>query len=796
MENVFINPKQSYNHERQQMLQMFSALLVFLATFISLCQGQSFPVFTSPLNGSIIEIGDLVPVTVSYDVSMPITIYQNCDYTISLPSSTNQTAMFPPPANPGNCTYTATVPQGALEPESVYATFVGSVQIVFPYTDDTIGAGTSITVLLLYTPIVSTAYNFLVTLNCPESGLPEVNQTAQGIDPLIFNIPQDFSGRCQFNVSDPADLYIAKNSVDVFVTNVYSILQPTNGETVEYPNSFYTLIDTDTPNIQSNVNMTLNCTLGSRTFYVQADFPSNITPLNYEVGNCSFYITNSPQELVYLSIRPSVIFVEAPTVIYDKLTFKVQLNTTAALTPEIQTVGLQLNCTGTIFESWNANLNQETELTLSADVPSMSNCVLDVPPGQYLFNYVSTPVSIANPYIVRPVNGSNHYYNENVFFKLNNASNYKDAVAIQQCGNDLQVAILNSTYETIFTINDNTAKECTYSVSMTPSPEVKPVRVNVVDKVVGFTMPVYTSPPSSYAAGSSISIQLYYSPTTTPDTVFTVQLGCGTNTTTLDVTGGADPVPMVIPNDYYGVDCLLSIVDLTDGYVEAHPIPLIVTQSLKFSTPLPYQKFVVSGPVTFFLTTGYVNLYDQVGVKVQCSEADDILALQTNILSTETFNYTFRGICNVSVSSAPAYYSLPDPFSIEIKYKLAFTQSPRVIIGGIPFGIELTATPTPNPSVTNTTDVSLVCKNNATIYTWYQVEIGKLEILTLPPDVKTYQKCVLMTPSDSSYYHAIAILNAIRSPFGGFVYPISQEQASQFAKSIAFLPISIFYTLP
>ena len=34
----------------------------------------------------------------------------------------------------------------------------------------------------------------------------------------------------------------------------------------------------------------------------------------------------------------------------------------------------------------------------------------------------------------------------------------KDAVAIQQCGNDLQVAILNSTYETIFTINDNTAK--------------------------------------------------------------------------------------------------------------------------------------------------------------------------------------------------------------------------------------------------------------------------------------------------------------------------------------------------
>lgn len=250
------------------MLQMFSALLVFLATFISLCQGQSFPVFTSPLNGSIIEIGDLVPVTVSYDVSMPITIYQNCDYTISLPSSTNQTAMFPPPANPGNCTYTATAPQGAPEPESVYATFVGSVQIVFPYTDDTIGAGTSITVLLLYTPIVSTAYNFLVTLNCPESGQPEVNQTAQGIDPLMFNIPQDFSGRCQFNVSDTAGLYVAKNSVEVFVTNVYSILQPTNGETVEYPNSFYTLIDTDTPNIQSNVNMTLNCTLGSRTFYI------------------------------------------------------------------------------------------------------------------------------------------------------------------------------------------------------------------------------------------------------------------------------------------------------------------------------------------------------------------------------------------------------------------------------------------------------------------------------------------------------------------------------------------------
>ena len=160
MENVFINPKQSYNHERQQMLWMLSALLVFLTTFISLCQGQSFPVFHFSLEWIDNEIGDLVPVTVSYDVSMPITIYQNCDYTISLPSFTNQTAMFPPPANPGNCTYYRNCSARCSRARKVYATFVGSVQIVFPYTDDTIGAGTSINVLLLYTPIVSTAYNF------------------------------------------------------------------------------------------------------------------------------------------------------------------------------------------------------------------------------------------------------------------------------------------------------------------------------------------------------------------------------------------------------------------------------------------------------------------------------------------------------------------------------------------------------------------------------------------------------------------------------------------------------------
>ena len=57
-----------------------------------------------------------------------------------------------------------------------------------------------------------------------------------------------------------------------------------------------------------------------------------------------------------------------------------------------------------------------------------------------------------------------------------------------------------------------------------------------------------------------------------------------------------------------------------------------------------------------------------------------------------------------------------------------------------------------------------------------------------------YQKCVLMTPSDSSYYHAIANFKCdpFGSPFGGFVYPISQEQASQFAKIDRFLPISIF----
>lgn len=767
-------------------------LLVFFS-IITVVKNQSAPFFQRPANGTIFFPGSDVIISISYFSNVTGTLTRSCGTLVtSVSITTNSNSSYTIPSSyTGNCTLSAVFPQPVPAPQSIYIRSAGN--LLFSSLSSTMAAGSNVSVTLFYSPRTTPDYIFTVKLDCNLPGIDPATALITGnITGQNFSIPQNFYGSpCVYSAIDPAGLYLMRNPPNVIITQQLFVQQPVAGQLVNYPNSFNTLITTGFVNISTVLNMSLSCFYSPRYLNISTNTLTTIAPTQNDFGRCFFFAQsipfpylNRPLFTTVFSIKVSFDYIDPPVKIYSGIPFPVYLNTTAPINmSRVTATALNLNCSNTLIRQWTTLFNTPTSNNLTTPIASRNDCTLNTWPESNVFNQVFVPIIVANPVISSPLNDTSYAFNGQISFTLSDASLYTSGSATQTCGSSVVTKTLNSTFQTTFDLPLDYEGTCSYSATTIPASIINTVVIEIINKAVQFVLPPIF-PKQSVPAGTSFPLQLSYFPTTTTNLVFTVKLQCGAKSKTENIIGNEPSQLYLVPSDFSGINCELFVINSPDGYLPRSSRFIDVTQELNVISPKPNQVFDVDSNVLFSIESP-LGAGDVIYVTITCPGKTLTIQVLTNTPKTQFFNSDYYGECSVAFHPELAFFVTPQSFDIYFKYFLTFTGPPVQIIGNIPFTIKADTSFPPGSLAPSTVDLNVICQDMV-IDTWGNIILNSDYTITLPGITPTFDNC-LLSPVDNDYYRGFSGQFAIiKSPVGGEVFPITEEEVQVFLDIIRF----------
>ena len=366
-----------------------------------------------------------------------------------------------------------------------------------------------------------------------------------------------------------------------------------------------------------------------------------------------------------------------------------------------------------------------------------------------ILSYFLLCCSAQTPVFVSPTNGNTYIFGAAVPVRVNYVKSVQVNVS-QTCSTQILTQTLKTNITGNFTIPLGYSGTCIYTTNFTsPIPQATPVQVNVITGARIIT-PTDSSALSKIPANSSTPIQIYYSPTTSPNVIFGVTLNCSSSLVTSSlIAGGLTNQTFFVPQNFYGDACVFRIVNST-GTVSypSDPVLVTITQVLSLTNP-PDGLFILS-PNAFPLgtTTGFVTLYNNYYFNIFCDVHSGSFFETTNT----NYNLTYSsqrnyGTCKTLVSNAPGYFVTPPQGVIYIQFELTYATAPVQIYSGVPFDLKLSTKAglaVPSPFYLST--LGLFCDNIST-FNWTAVAVNTLVKPTLNKVQSTNSDCYFLTMS-------------------------------------------------
>jgi len=660
-----------------------------------------------------------------------------------------------------------------------------TVSFVAPTNGDVIKSST-IPIQLVSTPI-SGLYDVLLV--CPIGGVVIRQIYSNTLAPQRFSIPAgNFRGPCTLSIIGPVP---GSNTVLVDILLPIAFVLPSNNARFSM-NSDITVSLTSSPILAETVSVNQICGETTTTYEnVQVGFPFLAwPPLNY-IGSCIF---STPQTLIYrastnnrtVTLTGSV-SITAPipgTLIPANSVYEVFLTST----PSSGSFTVRLNCGSGISVDIAGILSNVAQ---PFAIPSNfygTNCIFSIlvtasdhweVTGGSVATTITQPVSFS-----LPLNQSTFDLNSQVPVKLSSfAVSGGILVSVNQdCGgttdsyDNIQVGV-----EFMATPPNDYAGTCTFS-----STANQIFQASTVDPVVVLGPSVTITTPTSGAlipANADYSIFLTSSPTSG---TFTVQLDCGPGlVSTNNAINSNVAQNFFIPSNFYGSDCVFSVIAPLTGWTYANTVTTTVTQPVSFTLPEDQSEIFLNSPIRVKLTSTASSNSVLVTVNQVCGSITTPypdVQVGTEFDALPPTNYT--GTCTFS-SAANQFYQAstgnPTVTILPLTGEVTITTpiDGAVISSGGSTSILLTSTP-----VSGTFTVQLNCGGEMiTSATGIASNIAQNFVI---PNYFYGSACVFSITAplnEWSVTNTVTVeVKASLSPTGGKLYPITQGQAIKFAK--------------
>lgn len=246
-----------------------------------------------------------------------------------------------------------------------------------------------------------------------------------------------------------------------------------------------------------------------------------------------------------------------------------------------------------------------------------------------------------------------------------------------------------------------------------------------------------------------------------------------------------------LPTSYTGLCTYLAEVrDQDDALVSPQPVPVTVSvkEQLEIASPITNSQLTIGAPFDVLVTT--TNTADRVPITLTFSAgASSAISALTNIIQSVILDDGFFTTSTLTVTTSDSNYIAPAPITMNFKYQLSFTYSPKAIFPNIPFQVDLTTSAIPSSPAPEYINLFLFC-GASEIYNWMSVPLNTFTTLSgIPVDARSNSYCIISTTPDSVYYYvAYKSIIIATPPFGSQLYPITPVQQVQFAVDIAFPP--------
>lgn len=309
---------------------------------------------------------------------------------------------------------------------------------------------------------------------------------------------------------------------------------------------------------------------------------------------------------------------------------------------------------------------------------------------------------------------------------------------------------------------------CTFTATITGNPTISPP--TPVSVLVGNTVQLST-PNSTITvnAGSTFPIELAYSPTTSPNTIFAVDLNCniaGVASSVQQITGGSSQQSQnfSVPSYFYGTSCVLKVLNTVPSYYRNTTQIITVQQQVVIAAPLSSANLIIGVPFNTSVTTSNSTVNSAIVLTfVSSTSIENVVNSQTNLIEAVNLNSDFFGVTTLSVATTTPY-AAPAQITLNFKYGLEFTTVTNPIVPGASFQIFLTTSATPVGDVPTVVDVFLTC-GDVQISSWTDVPLNEMSTLSaIPADTVTQCSCTLSTSSSSIYYYQTNKLVSIIAP--------------------------------
>ena len=517
------------------------------------------------------------------------TLIQKCSNTVATYENvsldlTLQTTL--PSGYIGPCSYT-TLPTGfyraSISPINVVN---GSVTITDPRNQAFISAGTNLRIRL--------SSNFMnvnatVQLDCGIAGVAPliVNITSNIGSWQGISIPSIYYGtNCVLNITALPENFIARNSLNLTITQPVTITSPLNSRTY-LSNSFVPVNFTSPINSNLPFSLNQNCSNTITTFTgltLNTVFNAPL-PVDYS-GPCSFvtfaseyYRASAPVTVTIVS-SPVVAFIQPLNQTFVNAGGRVGIVLTS--TENSANFTVQLDCGIPSVSPATATITSNSSVIPQFTVPSSfyGNCVfsvINVPAPFSAFNTanvtVTQPVSFA-----LPLNQDVFSVNDPVPVLLSSPVITSNTVNVNQNCNGTVRSYTDVNINVAFnaTLPADYIGSCTFSTTAKEMYRAaSPVTISSVSSpLVRIVAPTNMT---SVSAGSSLGVRLV---STSTSAVFSVQLDCGipdVSPAVSQITSDlATNTPFRVPSSFYRTNCVLSIINST-LFTPVNNVTVIVT---------------------------------------------------------------------------------------------------------------------------------------------------------------------------------------------------------------------------
>ena len=527
----------------------------------------------------------------------------------------------------GPCIY-STVPTGFYRASSTAINVVyGSVSILEPANQASISAGVNLRIRLS-SNIMNV--NASVQLDC---GIPDVAPITVNILSYVpnlqgINVPTRFYGtECTLRIISLPEKFIARNSLDLVITQPVTITRPTSTQTF-LTNSNVPVLLASPVNVDALFTLVQNCSNTIRTFsdlslgtVFDAPLPSDYSGLcTFFTYALDFYRASLPVTVMIVS-SPVVAFVQPLNQSFLSAGSRFGIVLSSTESPANFTV--QLDCMIPNVSPATAIIASNAVVVPQFTVPGKfyRSCIFSILDPVSPFIAINTVnVTVTQPVgFTQPLNQAIFNVNDPVPVVLFSPVITSNTVTLMQNCNgtirsypDVNInATLTATLPTDYIgscLLWTTAKgmyraSSAISISAVATPQVR---------IVSPTNMTYVS------AGTPLGVRLLSS---SISTVFNVQLDCGISGVTpvvANITSNlAANTALNVPSKFYGMNCSLSVINSND-FIPVNSVTVVVTQATAFTLPVRSGSYLVNDLVPMLLISP-VNTGTSFNVTQNCN---------------------------------------------------------------------------------------------------------------------------------------------------------------------------------